>query len=1057
MRGSSNAKPLRVSLFNAAVLAPRKDQLAWWLSSQAHYSKPVHVLLVTEPAVGNGSSQLHDDYVHVPCASSSDLATNPRLNTSIYYRFNDPDFALTSSKLPFPHLGIAAVEVLDESSTSPPLVILCVYLPNNNPNVNPKAFRDSLSSALYSNIEAFKMRGWDFLIGMDCNCPFKSPSATPLPPSINAPIIRNLLDDSPGGHNLQVLNWLPDAQGFFTFHRPGKASSQLDLFLAPQSLATRMTSLRIGSTPDLGSDHAMVHLTLSKNPRKPRRLHKTKSVVYDWSEGSAAIYHVALKETLPSLRINIKDYIDRFSEVSSRAPRDKRAVQTYVDNTTNALTTIILQAYGKAAPPTVKTFSPPSAPAPKAADNVTLVEQLLLDRANAAQRVQALSAQASQAPSASTELSHAKHAFDRANAAVVRHFTDEKLKSLQPTWKKLQEGFDKDKNSFHKLVKSLLTPPPKPLPTTLRKGNRLVTKPASIRNLWAKRHKLTPSSKLRQSDPQSEDPENKAFREQVKKKVKEYHSILAFDKGGPQALPHLNSVPTLRELKKILPKAKDNKAPGVDGILNEMIKRGGPELLSTLLLLFHLLFITELIPTKWKLVPLDPLFKRGDTLDPYNYRPIGKLSNLFKFYERWIDSKIRYHLAIPMEQCGFRPKYSTLTLLLRLKIILKFCASRNINLSLAFIDFKQAFERVWREGLLYRLWEAGIRGKMWRVVANQLSETAAYVRTNYGDTDPFATTMGVIQGSVLGPVLFLVFISPLAKDLETYSPSLNGITLRPQLFADDGLLLQLGTEERKALLIACLQWAAKWDLIVSLPKCFLFSTYPPTSPTIINGHVFKDVEGLTHLGVGMDRKGVFSFAKVRKDLIDLSNKHAQLIAAGATLGKLRADIGLFLFGSRALSLASHALPVSDPNSYRVSLLDNSQALFARRFLSLPDNFPGEIAKAELGLISYNLRATRAQLLLLVRTLQNPSDKLTQHLLTWSLNPRGKSMLDIADEHMAVLGITAPLQSLAAKPYPAVKIMTSHAVKSTQQSTWQEFLSNHTVCWSLLSLSKPIWE
>ena len=113
------------------------------------------------------------------------------------------------------------------------------------------------------------------------------------------------------------------------------------------------------------------------------------------------------------------------------------------------------------------------------------------------------------------------------------------------------------------------------------------------------------------------------------------------------------------------------------------------------------------------------------------------------------------------------------------------------------------------------------------------------------------------------------------------------------------------------------------------------------------------------------------------------------------LGKLRADIGLFLFGSRALSLASHALPVSDPNSYRVSLLDNTLVPFARRFLSLPDTFPGEVAKAELGLISYRLRATRAQFLLLVRTLQNSSDKLSHHLLTWPMTQDGPDMKDVA--------------------------------------------------------------
>ena len=271
---------------------------------------PIHVLLLTEPAVGTGSHHLHDEYVHVPCAAVSDLATNPRLNTSIYYRFNDPHFAITASELPFPHLGIAGVEVLSETLDSPPLVILCACLPNHNPGVNPPEFRRSLASALYRNIDMFKMRGCEFIIGMDCNCPFKTPSSSPLPSSVNSPIIRELLDDSPGGLNLKVLNWLPEAHGFFTFHRPGRASSQLDLFLAPPSLATKMVRLHIGSTTDLGSDHSMVNLSISKTARKPSRLAKRPSTTYDWSVDSPPVYLTALEEALPNLRTQIEDYND---------------------------------------------------------------------------------------------------------------------------------------------------------------------------------------------------------------------------------------------------------------------------------------------------------------------------------------------------------------------------------------------------------------------------------------------------------------------------------------------------------------------------------------------------------------------------------------------------------------------------------------------------------------------------------------------------------------------------------------------------------------------------
>ena len=168
-----------------------------------------------------------------------------------------------------------------------------------------------------------------------------------------------------------------------------------------------------------------------------------------------------------------------------------------------------------------------------------------------------------------------------------------------------------------------------------------------------------------------------------------------------------------------------------------------------------------------------PIYKKGSR----PYRPISLLSNLYKLYERVIDARVRAIYRIALEQCGFRPGFGTETSLLRLSVLMKYCKANSQGLWLAFLDLEQAFERAWRKGILYRLWIGGVRGKCWRVIKDMLTNTFAFVRTNFGDTKTFRLPEGVLQGSVLAAILFLVFIDPLvaAQALQPgHKPDQNG-------------------------------------------------------------------------------------------------------------------------------------------------------------------------------------------------------------------------------------------------------------------------------------------
>jgi hypothetical protein len=146
-----------------------------------------------------------------------------------------------------------------------------------------------------------------------------------------------------------------------------------------------------------------------------------------------------------------------------------------------------------------------------------------------------------------------------------------------------------------------------------------------------------------------------------------------------------------------------------------MLKWGGIVLHRCLALLYSIMHAAERIATSWKTTPQMPTHKKGELTATTNYRPIVLMSNIYKNYERCVDVRIRSTIRIPDVQCAYRKNFGPLITLTRIQIVMDYCKTHNIDLYMVYVDFKQAFERVWRGGLLHRLWEAGVRGKLWRV------------------------------------------------------------------------------------------------------------------------------------------------------------------------------------------------------------------------------------------------------------------------------------------------------------------------------------------------------
>ncbi len=307
---------------------------------------------------------------------------------------------------------------------------------------------------------------------------------------------------------------------------------------------------------------------------------------------------------------------------------------------------------------------------------------------------------------------------------------------------------------------------------------------------------------------------------------------------------------TESDVSKCIDKLKINKTPGPDTISPRILKEVKSELVKPLTLLFNTSLQSGSLPDDWKLANVTPIFKKGSKSLPCNYRPISLTSIVCKMLETLIRDKLVNHLEknklINNTQHGFRYKRSCLTNLLDFFYDIFNQYDENKAVDIIYLDFQKAFDKVPHKRLLTKLKSHGIQGVILKWIGNWLTNRKQRVVINGKASEWIDVTSGVPQGSVLGPVLFLVYIN----DID------DGITSIISKFADDTKIANSVVSYEQVIemqknLDKLSEWGKKWLMSFNADKCkVLHIGYRnDKAKYVLNGTQLKSVENEIDLGV----------------------------------------------------------------------------------------------------------------------------------------------------------------------------------------------------------------
>ena len=539
------------------------------------------------------------------------------------------------------------------------------------------------------------------------------------------------------------------------------------------------------------------------------------------------------------------------------------------------------------------------------------------------------------------------------------------------------ESIHKDNpRDFWKKIKQL-GPKTKNIPFKVENNGTLTSDPEAVLNTWKDDFQQLYNPNIENVD--------QSFTTRIEQEKAGLEKEINNNEGS-----NLNIPISVLEVQNAIRLCKNNKAPGVDRIPNEVIKH--PNIENLLYRVYCYCFQNGIVPKIWLRSLIKPIPKGADKNPflPLSYRGISLISCIGKVYSSILNSRLSAYLEenniLVDEQNGFRKSRSCEDHAFVLSSIIDYRKSEGSSTYAAFIDLSKAFDCINRTLLCYKLLTNKINGQFYHAVLALYRETC--VQVNNMTTEWFGTLQGVRQGDNLSPTLFNIYLNDLAKEIKDMGLGvpLDDINVPILLYADDIVLISENESNLQKMLDHVEFWCKKWQMRVNVDKTkvvhFRNKRKNKTSFNFkINGSKIEIVDHYQYLGIIFDE--YLTFEKCAKALSDSGGR-----ALGSVISKFKQfkNVGYNtftkLYDTGVNSIISYGASIWGYDKEKFGQAVQNRAM--RYFLGVHKTAPIHAIQADMGWLSVKYQYYLCMIRLWNRLIKMSDQRITKKVAVHSL-------------------------------------------------------------------------